>query len=159
MKAIGDKLDLDFEVGLARDGSKEKIALSELLEGPTIVSVYMRNNTGSCDKQMVSLNEAFLALRKRGVSLLGLSKDTVGSHVKYADRHGIQFPLISDPEYRFVKAVDSLIEKKMYGRTFWGPQRAAYLIDKKGLLCGICPEVNPSHHGEQAEALAKTLKT
>jgi peroxiredoxin Q/BCP len=158
MKAIGDKLVLDFKVGVARDGSKEKAPFSELLEGPTIVSVYMRNNTGSCDKQMLSLNEAYSSLKKRGVSLLGISKDTVGSHLKYADRHGIQFPLISDPDHRFAKAVDSLVEKKMYGRTFWGPQRAAYLIDKKGILRGVCEQVHPSNHGGQAEELANQLE-
>jgi len=154
MKAIGDKLDLDFEVGLVRDGSKIKTILSESLDGPTVVSVYMRNNTGSCDKQMLSLTEAYPALKKHGVSLLGVSKDTAGSHLKYADRHGIQFPLISDPEHRFAKAVDSLIEKKMYGRIFWGPQRAAYLIDKQGILRGVCEKVDPSQHGRQAEELA-----
>lgn len=154
MKAIGDKLDLDFEVGLARDGSKEEALFSELLEGPTIVSVYMRNNTGSCDKQMLSLKAACPSLQKRGVSLLGISKDTVGSHLKYANRHGIQFPLISDPEHRFAKAVDSLIEKKMYGRIFWGPQRAAYLIDKQGILRGVCEKVDQSQHGRQAKELA-----
>lgn len=159
MMAIGDKLDLDFEVVLVRDGSKIKTALSLSLDGPTVVSVYMRNNTGSCDKQMLSLNEAYPALKKLGVNLLGVSKDTAGSHLKYADRHKIQFPLVSDSEHHFAKAVDSLIEKKMYGRTFWGPQRAAYLIDEKGLLLGICENVDPSRHGEQVKSLLKVLDT
>ena len=157
MKAVGDTLSLDFEVGLVRDGSKLKSILSESLDGPTVVSVYMRNNTGSCDKQMLSLNEAYPALKKRGVNVLGVSKDTAASHLKYADRHGIQFPLVSDPEHRFAKAVDSLIEKKMYGRTFLGPQRAAYLIDENSVLLGICEKVDPSRHGEQVEDLLKAL--
>ena len=157
MKAMGDTLDLDFEVGLVRDGSNTKTILSESLDGPTVVSVYMRNNTGSCDKQILSLNEAYPALKKRGVNLLGVSKDTAGSHLKYADRHGIQFPLVSDPEHRFAKAIDSLIEKKMYGRTYWGPQRAAYLIDERGLLLSICEKVDPRRHGDQVESLLKAL--
>ena len=78
MKAMGDTLDLDFEVGLVRDGSKTNTILSESLDGPTVLSVYMRNNTGSCDKQMLSLNEAYPALKKRGVNLLCVSKDTAG---------------------------------------------------------------------------------
>lgn len=155
MKLVGDRLNLDFEVKLARRGSKESSTFIDLLERPTIVSVYMRNNTGSCDKQMISLAGEWQAIHSLGYNLLGVSKDTVGSHLKYAEKHAIPFPLVSDPEHAFAKATDSLVEKKMYGRTFWGPTRSAYLIDEDGRLLVICEKVDPGNHGEQVLSLLK----
>lgn len=158
MKSKGDRLDLDFEVKVAREGSKSTVTFSDLIVRPTIVSVYMRNNTGSCDKQMISLARDGREIRALGYDLIGLSKDTVGSHLKYAEKHSIKFPLVSDPEHQFAKATDSLIEKKMYGRTFWGPTRSAYLVDENAILMGVCEKVDPASHSEQLLALLKGLE-
>jgi len=157
MKPLGERLDLNFKVNVPVDGKKTTRSFSELIDGPTLVSVYMRNNTGSCDKQMISLEESFGAIRAKGYAVMGLSKDTVGSHLKYAERHGIAFLLVSDSEHAFAKATDSLIEKKMYGRTFWGPSRSAYAIDADGTLLALCEKVDPANHGEQLLALIEGL--
>ena len=149
MKERGEKLDLNFEVFVPFEGKKAGARFGDLIEGPTIVSVYMRNNTSSCDKQMISLAQAAGAIRSKGFSIIGLSKDTVGSHLKYATKHNIDFTLVSDPEHRFAKATDSLVEKKMYGKAFWGPTRSAYAIDADGKLLGIVEKVDASAHGEQ----------
>lgn len=148
MKAIGEKLDLDFEVNVSVDGKRAAKRFGDLIDGPTIVSVYMRNNTGSCDKQMISLASSADTIRKQGFALIGLSKDTVGSHQRFASKHGIDFDLVSDPEHRFAQATGSLVEKKMYGKTFWGPTRTAYAIAADGTLLGAI-EVDSPNHGEQ----------
>lgn len=153
MKSPGDRLNLDFEVKFVKDGLKESALLSELITGLRLISVYMRNNTASCDKQMISLSHELKAIRTLGCSVIGISKDTVGSHLKYAEKHSIRFPLVSDPKHQFATAMDSLIEKKMYGRTFWGPMRSAYLIDENDVLLGICKNVDPAHHGAQVLSL------
>ncbi len=155
MKSRGDRLDLKFEVNLANDGIKTSVQFCNLLTRRTLVSVYMRNNTGSCDKQMVSLSKSDELLCSLNCSVIGLSKDTAGSHLKYAEKHSIGFPLVADPEHLFAKATDSLIEKRMYGRTFFGPTRSAYLIDENCCLLGICEKVDPAAHGEQVLALLK----
>ncbi len=152
MKRKGDRLRLDFEVNVADAGTKRSAVFSELIVRPTWVSVYMRNNTGSCDKQMISLAREWDAIRALGFDVLGLSKDTVGSHLKYAEKHSIGFPLVSDPDHQFAKATDSLVEKKMYGRVFWGPSRSAYLVDENAILLGVCEKVAPGEHGTQALA-------
>ncbi len=153
MKSIGERLKLDFEAGFAHAGQKGVSVFAEQIVRPTLVSVYMRNNTGSCDKQMISLAREWEAIRSMGFDVMGLSKDTVGSHLKYAEKHGIPFSLVSDPEHCFAKATDSLVEKKMYGRTFWGPTRSAYLVDENGVLLEICESVDPGNHGEQVVSL------
>ncbi len=158
MMQAGELLDLDFEVKAALGGEKRTMAFRELIAGPTIVSVYMRNNTGSCDKQLISLSEHFEAIQAAGYSVVGVSRDTVGSHLKYAAKHSIRFPLISDPEYGFARATDSLVEKKMYGKAFTGPTRSAYLISPDGRLQAVCEKVDPANHGEQLRALIDSLK-
>ena len=94
MIVVGDRLDLEFEVKVGIDGVKTSRAFKDLVERPTFVSVYMRNNTGSCDKQMISLAAAHDVIRAKGFAILGVSRDTVGSHLKYAAKHEIGFPLI-----------------------------------------------------------------
>ena len=157
MKKIGLKLDLGFEVKYALGGEKLEGVFGDLLEGPTVVSVYMKNNTGSCDKQMISLNGSLAKIRKLGFEVIGLSKDTVGSHVNYAAKHEIDFPIVSDPEYGFAKATDSLVEKKMYGKTFWGPTRSAYVIDARGKLLASIEKVDAANHGEEVVSLLEAL--
>ena len=66
--------------------------------------------------------------------VLGLSKDSVGSHMNYQAKHSIGFSLVSDPEHQFAKAAGSLVEKKMYGKAFWGPTRSAYVLDESATL-------------------------
>jgi peroxiredoxin Q/BCP len=149
VKKRGDKLNLDFEVAVPIEGKKTPARFGDFVVGPTIVSVYMRNNTSSCDKQMISLAEASESIRAKGFNIIGLSKDTVGSHLKYAAKHGIDFTLVSDPNHLFAKATDSLIEKKMYGKTFWGPSRSAYALGADGVLLGTLEKVDSAAHGEQ----------
>ena len=121
MRSTGDQLELDFDVKVAERGSKQTVILSDLIVRPTVISVYMRNNTGSCDKQMISLAREWDKIRSMGFDVLGLSKDSVGSHIKYQAKYSIGFSLVSDPEHQFAKAAGSLVEKKMYGKAFWGP--------------------------------------
>ncbi|MDQ8202444.1 redoxin domain-containing protein [Pelagicoccus sp. SDUM812003] len=155
MVSIGDQLELNFTVKSAHGDETRTGSFRELVTRPTIVSVYMRNNTSSCDRQIQQMKEIAPQLDAMGVALIGVSKDTVGSHSKYACKLELEFPLVSDPDHRFAKATDSLVEKKMYGKTFWGPVRAAYLIDPSGAVLGLIEKVDSAAHADQLLALAK----
>ncbi|HAT59147.1 MAG TPA: peroxiredoxin [Opitutae bacterium] len=157
MRSTGDQLELDFDVNVAEHESKRRVILSDLIVRPTVISVYMRNNTGSCDKQMISLAREWDKIRSIGFDVLGLSKDSVGSHMKYQAKHSIGFSLVSDPEHQFAKAAGSLVEKKMYGKAFWGPTRSAYILDENAILLEILVKVNPDNHGEQILELLKGI--
>ena len=157
MRSTGDQLELDFDVNVAEHESKRRVILSDLIVRPTVISVYMRNNTGSCDKQMISLAREWDKIRSIGFDVLGLSKDSVGSHMKYQAKHPIGFSLVSDPEHQFAKAAGSLVEKKMYGKAFWGPTRSAYILDENAILLEILVKVNPDNHGEQILELLKGI--
>lgn len=154
MIEIGEKVELDFRVRAVVNGEKWEGLMSALISKPTIVSVYMRNNTSSCDKQTQQMGEVAAELEKLGIELIGVSKDTPGSHLKYTSKLELDFPLVSDPEHQFAKATKSLVEKKMYGKTFFGPTRSAYLLDKQGVVRGIVEKVDSANHAAQLLALA-----
>ena len=91
MRSSGDQLELDFDVSVAECESKRRVILSDLIVRPTVISVYMSNNTGSCDKQMISLARKWDKIRSIGFDVLGWSKESVGSHMKYQAKHSIGF--------------------------------------------------------------------
>lgn len=153
----GQKLKTGFTLKIVRDGAAAEVAFQDLLTRPTIVSVYMRNNTGSCDKQNDSLAAHVSEFDRRGYNLVAVSRDTCDSHLKYAAKKKIAYTLASDPEDEFAKAAGSIVEKSMYGRTFFGPARAAYVIDTDGTVLAVVDKVDTKDHAAQLHALLNTL--
>jgi len=157
MIELKDKANLDFTIKAVQDGEEKEINFQELLERPAIVSVYMRNNTGGCDKQNKSLAEHADWFDEKGYNLIAVSKDTCGSHKRYADKLDINYTLVSDPDYKFAEATDSVVEKKMYGKTFTGPSRSAFVIDTDGTILGIVEKVNTKDHAGELKELVESL--
>ncbi len=159
MKQAGDVLDLDFEVKAVRGegADPEVVTFAELITKPTVVSVYMRNNTGSCDKQNDSLVAHASAIAAEGWQVIGLSRDTAGSHGKYAAKKSIGYTLVSDPKDLFAQAADAVVEKKMYGRTFEGPLRSAWLLRPGGEVAALIEKVDAKAHAEQVLAAIDSL--
>lgn len=155
MIQVGTKMNTDFELQVVQDGEEKSVKFSELLDRPTLVSVYMKNNTGSCDKQNVSLATDQQTIAQKGVNLIAISKDTCGSHKKYAEKHGINYILASDPNLDFSKATDSIVEKSMYGKTYEGPSRSAFYIDTDGTILGVIEKIDPKNHAAELLELIK----
>lgn len=154
----GRKLNTAFSLKIVRDGAAAEVAFQDLLTRPTIVSVYMKNNTGSCDKQNDSLAAHAGEFAARGYNLVALSRDTCGSHLRYAAKKGIAYTLASDPEDRFARAADAIVEKSMYGKTYQGPARAAFVLAPDGAVLAVVEKVVPKDHAAQLHALLDTLK-
>lgn len=157
MVQTGDKIDTDFTLKVVQDGEEKEVKFDDLLDRPTIVSVYMRNNTGGCDKQNKSLADEADWFDEKGYNLVALSKDTCGSHKNYAEKLGISYTLASDPDYKFAEATDSIVEKKMYGKTFDAPTRSAYVIDTDGTVLGVIEKVNTKAHADELKELVESL--
>lgn len=157
MIKTGKKIDTDFSLNIVTNGEEKEVTFSELLDRPTIVSVYMRNNTSGCDKQNKSLAEHSDWFDKEGYNLVAISKDTCGSHKNYAKKLGINYVLASDPEYKFAEATDSVVEKKMYGNTYEAPTRSAYVIDTDGTVLGIIEKINTKDHAQELKELVENL--
>lgn len=157
MIETGKKIDTHFTIDIIKEGQQKEVTFSELLDRPTIVSVYMRNNTGGCDKQNRSLAEHADWFDKKGYNLIAISKDSCGSHKNYAEKLGINYTLASDPDYLFSKATNSIVEKKMYGKTFDAPSRSAFVIDRDGTVLGIIEKINTKAHAEELKELVESL--
>lgn len=157
MIAPGKRLDLGFKLQVLRDGVAKEMSFGDLLKRRTIVSVYMKNNTPSCDRQNESLAEHAAKFDRAGYDLVAISRDTCGSHARYATKKGIGYTLASDPEDRFARATDSLVEKSMYGKKYVGPARAAYVLDRDGTVLAVVEKVDTADHAAQLLAVIKKL--
>ena len=157
MIAVGKKMDTRFQLKVFRNGQTEAVRLCDLLTRPTIVSIYMRNNTPGCDRQNDSLAAHAAEFDRAGYNLIALSRDTCGSHAKYAAKKKISYTLVSDPEDLFAQAADAVIEKSMYGRSFTGPARAAFVLDRDGTVLAVAPKVDTADHAAQLRALIAPL--
>jgi peroxiredoxin Q/BCP len=154
----GMKLKTNFKLTVVAEGEAKEIAFKDLLTRRTIVSVYMKNNTGSCDKQNDSLAAHAAELAKAGYNLVAISRDTPGSHVKYAAKKQITYTLASDPADLFAQAADAVVEKSMYGKKYFGPARAAFVLEKDGTVLAVAEKVDTADHAAQLKALIAGLK-
>jgi len=158
MISPGKKLKTNFKLTVVVAGEAKEMAFRNLLTRRTLVSVYMKNNTGSCDKQNDSLAAHAAEFAKAGYNLVAISRDTPASHLKYAVKKKIAYTLASDPGDLFAKAADSVVEKSMYGKTYFGPARAAFVLDTDGTVLAIAEKVDTADHAAQLKALIAGLK-
>ena len=157
MVTAGSKLDLDFTVTAIKDGEKQEVSFQDLIDRPTVVSVYMKNNTPGCNRQNKSLADYSEYFGKLGYNVVAISKDGPTSHQRYADKLNINYTLVSDPEYKFARATDSIFEKNMFGKKFKAPSRSAFVIDTDGTVLGVFEKVKLTDHGNQLKSFLETL--
>lgn len=157
MISPGKRLKTNFKLKIVQEGAEREVTFAELLTRRTIVSVYMKNNTGSCDKQNDSLVAHAGEFARAGYNLVAVSRDTVGSHLNYAGKKKISYVLASDPGDLFAKAADSVVEKSMYGKSYLGPARAAFVLDKDGTVLAVAEKVDTADHAAQLRALIAGL--
>jgi peroxiredoxin Q/BCP len=92
-----------------------------------------------------------------GYNLVAVSRDTCGSHQKYAAKKSISYPLVSDPGDAFARAADAIVEKSMYGKTYEGPARAAFVLGTDGQVLAVIEKVDSKAHGEQVMTVLRGL--
>lgn len=156
MIKTGSKMDTSFRLSVVRDGNEETLPFSDLLTRPTVVSVYMKNNTSSCDIQNQQLAASWEWFDKKGVNVIAVSKDTCGSHKKYAQKLGASYILASDPDGLFSNATDSIVTKSMYGKSYEAPSRSAFFIGTDGTVLGVIEKVTPKEHAEELKRLVES---
>ena len=127
-------------------------SLEEYSGKKLVLYFYPKDNTSGCTKQACSFAELFPAFREKGAEVVGVSKDSVQSHKKFAEKSSLPFTLLSDVSLDTIKAYDVWKEKKLYGKTFMGIVRTTYLIDENGVIIRAEEKVNAG------ENPANTLK-
>ena len=105
---------------------------------------YPKDNTPGCTKQGCSIRNSSEALKKKGITVFGVSMDGVESHAVFAKKQGFDFPILSDEKGEVCRKYGVIKEKSMFGNTFLGIKRTTFLIDEKGLIKAVIrkPDVN-----------------
>ena len=135
------------------DAGGNTVSLSDFIGKKVVLYFYPKDNTPGCTRQACAFAEAYKAFREKGVEVIGVSRDSVASHGKFAEKYGLPFILLSDPERIAIEAYGVWQEKKQYGKISMGVVRTTFLIDEQGNIAKIMPKVKPDTNA--AEILAE----
>lgn len=133
-----------------KDGNA--VSLSDFLGKKVVLYFYPKDNTPGCSRQACAFAAAYEGFRARNVAVIGISKDSVASHQKFAQKYNLPFVLLSDPERQAIEAYGVWQEKKLYGKVSMGVVRTTFLIDELGYIAKVMPKVKPDTNA--AEILA-----
>ena len=139
MLTIGMKAP-DFTLN-DKDGNP--ITLSDLIGKKIVLYFYPKDNTPGCTRQACAFAAAYDEFKSKNVEIVGISKDSVASHVKFAEKYSLPFILLSDPELKAIEAYGVWQEKKMCGKVGMGVVRTTFIIDENGNIEKIMPKVKP----------------
>lgn len=139
MLEVGTKAP-DFTL-FDKDG--KEVNLSDFAGKRIVLYFYPRDNTPGCTRQACAFAQNYEAFRSRDVIVIGISKDSVASHLKFAQKYDLPFILLSDPELKAIQAYGVWQEKKLYGKVSMGVVRSTYIIDPQGNIEKVMPKVKP----------------
>lgn len=139
MLQIGTKAP-DFTL-LDKDG--KSVSLSDFLGKRVVLYFYPRDNTPGCTRQACAFAGAYKEFEERDIVVIGISRDSVASHQKFAEKYDLPFVLLSDPDRQAIESYGVWQEKKNYGKVSMGVVRATYLIDAEGNVEAVMPKVKP----------------
>ena len=130
-----------------KDGNE--VRLSSFSGKKVVVYFYPRDNTPGCSRQACAFKNSYGEYESLGIPVIGISKDSEASHVKFAGKYELPFILLSDPELKAIKDYDVWQEKKMYGKVSMGVVRATYLIDENGVIEKVWKKAKPDTNAEE----------
>ena len=133
-----------------KDGNA--VSLSDFRGKKVVLYFYPKDNTPGCTRQACAFAASYDAFRDNNIAVIGISRDSVASHVKFAEKYNLPFILLSDPDRIAIEAYGVWQEKKMAGKTGMGVVRSTYLIDENGVIEAVMPKVKPDTNA--AEILA-----
>lgn len=142
---IGDKLP---EI-LGIDANGNQVTASQLVGKKVVLYFYPKDNTPGCTAEACSFSYGYAELQKAGYEVIGVSKDSVASHRKFADKYSLPFTLIADTDLSLNQAFGVWQEKKMCGRVYMGTVRTTFVADEKGVITHIINKVNTKDAANQ----------
>jgi len=146
---------LDIKV-LTEDG--KETPLREVIGGKwTVLYVYPKDNTPGCTREAVEFTELIDEFEKLGVQVVGVSKDSVKSHLRFKEKHGLKVRLLSDPETQLIRALGAWGTKKSYGREYEGVIRSTFIFDPEGNIVWKKLNVRAKGHAARVLEVVKEL--
>ena len=134
------------------DKDGRPVTLSAFRGKRVVLYFYPKDNTPGCTRQACAFGERYEAFKAANIEVIGISKDSVASHIKFAEKYGIPFTLLSDPDRVAIEAYGVWQEKKMAGKVGMGVVRTTFIIDENGVITAVMPKVKPDTNA--AEVLA-----
>ena len=139
----------DFSL-LDKDGNT--VRLSDFQGKKVVLYFYPKDNTPGCTRQACAFAASYEQFKTQDAAVIGISKDSVASHLKFAQKYDLPFVLLSDPELQAIQAYGVWQEKKLYGKVSMGVVRTTYIINEQGIIEKAMPKVKPDTNA--AEILA-----
>ena len=125
------------------------VSLSGFFGRKIVLYFYPRDNTPGCTRQACAFAAAYEGFKAKDVVVIGISKDSTASHLKFAQKHNLPFILLSDPELQAIEAYGVWQEKKLYGKVSMGVVRTTFIIDEAGKVEKIMPKVKPDTNASE----------
>ena len=139
MLQVGEKAP-DFTLN---DQNGNPVSLADFAGKRVVLYFYPRDNTPGCTRQACAFAGAYQGFKEKDVVVIGVSKDSVNSHKKFAEKFDLPFILLADPELEVIRAYGVWQEKKNYGKVSMGVVRSTYLIGPDGTVEAVMPKVKP----------------
>ena len=139
MLKIGDKAP-EFTL---QDKNGNEVSLTSFLGKKVVLYFYPKDSTPGCTRQACAFASAYEEFKSNDIVVIGISKDSIASHVKFAEKYNLPFILLSDPERKAIEAYGVWQEKKMCGKVGMGVVRTTFIIDEKGNIEKVMDKVKP----------------
>lgn len=136
------------------DQNGKEHSLSGYLGRKVILYFYPKDSTSGCTTQACGFRDRYPLIKEKGAVVLGISKDSIESHQKFAANNDLPFPVLSDPGCKVIQMYGVWKEKSMYGKKYMGVERSTYLIDENGIIIKALGKVKPKDNpADMLEAL------
>ena len=130
------------------DKDGHAVSLSDFAGKKVVLYFYPKDNTPGCTRQACAFAAAYEGFKANNVAVIGISKDSVASHQKFAQKYNLPFILLSDPELQAIQAYGVWQEKKLYGKVSMGVVRTTFIIDEEGNIEKVMPKVKPDTNAQ-----------
>ena len=138
------------------DQNGASVRLADFLGKKVVLYFYPRDNTPGCTRQACAFAQNYEGFKSRDIAVIGISKDSVASHLKFAQKYDLPFVLLSDPQLEAIQAYGVWQEKKMYGKVTMGVARTTFIIDEEGIIQKVMLRVKPDTNAQDVlNALAQ----
>ena len=131
------------------DKDDNKVSLSDFLGKKVVLYFYPKDNTPGCTRQACAFAGAYSGFKEKDAVVIGISRDSVESHRKFAEKYSLPFILLADTELKVIQAYGVWREKKLCGKTSMGVVRTTFIIDENGIISHIMPKVMPDTNAQE----------
>ena len=137
------------------DSNGSIVKLSDFRGRKVVLYFYPKDNTPGCTRQACAFADNYAEYKKRNIVVIGISKDSVDSHRKFAGKYNLPFILLADPKLQAIRSYGVWQEKKLYGKVSMGVVRTTFIISEEGIIEAVMPKVKPDTNA--AEILEKLV--